>query len=293
MKLFIINCIKFFGIMIIICVSLYACIDYLNSKKSNDYISSLNKKAIFVGDSHMQCGINDAVIANGINFSQDAESYYFTFQKLEKILALNKEIKTIYLGFSYHNLSSYYDDYIFGKENLEISSRYFFILPPAEKRKFMIYNSDNEILYFNKIIVKGILNIRDKKNNYSFFGGYQNNFYEVGSKKKSMDKRIKNQFFKNDTITRFSEINLSYLDKIMELCKRENKDLIVLNTPLDSYYKSKIPQEYVYKYNQIIESKKLKVIDFNAVAFKNNDFLKDGDHVSKKGAILISKMLNN
>lgn len=58
--------------MIITSVYFFVCIDYLNSKKSNDYRSCNDKKAIFVGDSHMQCGINDAVINNRINFSKNA-----------------------------------------------------------------------------------------------------------------------------------------------------------------------------------------------------------------------------
>ena len=62
--------------MIISSVSFYAYIENPNSKESNDYISSLNKKAIFVGDSHMQFGINGAVITNGINLSQKNEYYY-------------------------------------------------------------------------------------------------------------------------------------------------------------------------------------------------------------------------
>lgn len=45
--------------------------------------------------------------------------------------------------------------------------------------------------------------------------------------------------------------------------------------------------------NQIIENKKHKFMNFNAIAFKNNNLLNDGNYVSKKGAILISKMLNN
>lgn len=45
--------------------------------------------------------------------------------------------------------------------------------------------------------------------------------------------------------------------------------------------------------NQIIENKKHKFMNFNAIALKNNDLLNDGNYVSKKGAVLISKMLNN
>ena len=75
--------------------------------------------------------------------------------------------------------------------------------------------------------------------------------------------------------------------------EQNNIDLIVLNTPLDPYYKSKIPQKFLDKYNQIIETQKLRVIDFHNLKFRKNDFIKDGDYVSVEGSLLISKFLNN
>ena len=293
MNFFLIKCIKFFGILRIISCCLYGCLDYLNSKKLNDYISSIDKKSMFIGDSHIQNGINDELITDGINFSQNGESYYFSYQKLKKIIALNKQVKTIYLGFSYHNLSSYYDDYVFGKYNNEISSRYFFILPASEKEKFIKCNLSDEMLYFKKIFEKGTVNVLRKKNKYSFLGYYQNGFHNVESQKSSMDKRIQLQFFNETKIANFSEVNIIYLNKIIALCKENNKDLIVLNTPLDAYYKNNIPRQYIDRYNQIIETQKLRVIDFHNLKFQKNDFIKDGDHLSVKGSLLISNFLNN
>ena len=279
--------------MLIIGFCFYECIDYLNSKKINNYISSIDKKFVFVGDSHIQNGINDELINNSINFSQNGESYYFSYQKLKKVIALNKQVKTVFLGFSYHNLSSYYDDYIFGKFNNEIASRYFFILPMSEKIKFIKCNLGNEMLFLKNIFEKGIVNVIRKKDRYSFLGYYQNGFQNVQSRKISMDKRIRLQFFNETKIANFSTVNINYLNKIIVLCKQNKIDLIALNTPLDPYYKSKIPQKFLDKYNQIIETQKLSVIDFHNLKFRKIDFIKDGDHVSTEGSLLISKFLNN
>lgn len=293
MRFFLIKCFKFFGILLIIGFCFYGCIDYLNSKKINDYISLIDKKFVFIGDSHIQNGINDELINSGINFSQNGESYYFSYQKLKRIIALNKMVKTVFLGFSYHSLSSYYDDYVFGKYNNEISSRYFFILPASEKVKFIECNLGDEMLFLKNIFEKGIVNVIRQKDKYSFLGYYQNGFHNVQSRKTSMDKRIHLQFFNETKIADFSNVNINYLNKIIVLCKQNNIDLIVLNTPLDPYYKSKIPQKFLDKYNQIIETQKLRVIDFHNLKFRKNDFIKDGDHVSVEGSLLISKFLNN
>ena len=37
--------------------------------------------------------------------------YYFSYFKLKNILEENPNVRTVYLGFSYHNLSSHYDEY--------------------------------------------------------------------------------------------------------------------------------------------------------------------------------------
>ena len=224
MKLFLLHFFKFFGILIVISLCGFKAIDCLNAMRFEKYIGSLRQEAIFVGDSHIQSAINDALIANVVNLSQNGEPYYFTYYKLKKIVASKKtKIKTIYLGFGYHNLSSYRDDFTFGKYNHDISARYFFILPTSEREKFIGYNKSNMPLYFKKIVENGLVNIFRKKEKFSFLGYYQNGFVNMASQKKSMNKRLERQFYNDTTVADFSKINILCESRVKRLSLKKRK----------------------------------------------------------------------
>jgi hypothetical protein len=106
-----------------------------------------------------------------------------------------------------------------------------------------------------------------------------------------MDKRAIQQYYIHDTLRGFSEINITYLQKIIELCKNENVELVVLNTPLHPYYKNKIPKKFIDKYNELIINNSLKQIDFSGLDLSDSCFIPDGDHVSERGATITSNYL--
>ncbi|MEE9573135.1 MAG: hypothetical protein V3W20_08820, partial [Candidatus Neomarinimicrobiota bacterium] len=85
----------------------------------------------------------------------------------------------------------------------------------------------------------------------------------------------------------------SYLLKIIDLCDKNKVELITLNTPLHSYYKNKIPMEYLRKYNEIISQNRIVSINFYELFLDDYCFIPDGDHVSEKGSILTSNYFNN
>jgi hypothetical protein len=283
--------ILFSGLMGVL-IFTFLLLNYYNNKKFIEYKLSPNITFLFIGDSHIQKAIDAKLIKTTVNISQSSESFYYSYYKLDKILKNNPVIKTIYLGFSYHSLSSYYDDFVYGKYSKNISSRYFFILPLSEKFKLFKYNFRNLPIYIKEVNKYGIMNMLKKGNNYSFLGQYENDFENVSALQKSMDKRLLLQFYTNDKLNSFSEFNISYLNKIIDLCDKNNVDLITLNTPLHHYYRSKIPMEYLKKYNEIIRQNHIVSIDFGELVLNDSCFIPDGDHVSQKGVILTTNYFN-
>jgi hypothetical protein len=110
--------------------------------------------------------------------------------------------------------------------------------------------------------------------------------------KSSMEKQIYLQYYANKGLNNFSEINLSYLPKIINLCKEIKIDLVILNTPLQPYYKSKIPIIYINKFNEIVNTHNLNVFDFSVLTYSDSCFMPDGAHLSVKGAYLLTQELN-
>ncbi|GER60168.1 hypothetical protein ULMA_22760 [Patiriisocius marinus] len=256
-------------------------------KKSNYYKIESDITDIYIGDSHIRQAVVDSLLSNSQNIALDSESLYFTYYRLKKIFESENDIETVYLGFSYHTLSDYYDDYIYGEFSNSTSPKYFFLLPFSEQKKMLYLNRKNNY-------VKGLIkNVYKPILNNSKFGGYSNVFMNTKSIKSSMDKRINLQYYTENKINQFSQINLLYLEKIINLSIINNFKLIIVNTPLDSYYKAKIPIEYIDKYDSVISKYDLPLIDFCNITFDENQFIPDGDHLSKEGALKMTKELIN
>lgn len=82
--------------------------------------------------------------------------------------------------------------------------------------------------------------------------GFTNPFDGTQAVKLSMDKRILFQHYKNEELNPFSEINISYLEKIINFCKTKGIALTALNSPVHHYCFNLVHDEYKRKLNEIL-----------------------------------------
>lgn len=267
-------------------------ISYTNKLYINNPIKiESNVSTIYIGDSHIELAIDDRIIPNSKNFATSSESFYFSYFKLKILLKNNPFIKKVYLGFSYHNLSNYYDKFIYGNYAPVIAPKYFFLLPFNEQSKIFYWNKYDLLPFMISVTKCGIHKII--YNYYhSYRGGYSNNFTSTMAANSSIDARINFQFYNSNGLNPFSKINIYYFSKIVALCKSKNVDLYALNTPLNNYYIKKVPLEYKIKLNKIIVNEQVKYIDLSNLKFEKKFFIPDGDHVSKLGAEATSHELS-
>jgi hypothetical protein len=282
-KLFLKKISLFFSISILGLILISFLLNFKNKALLNNYKVPGNVNTLFIGDSHIMQGINDSMIPNSINLSLNSESYYYSYYKIKAIVTNNPSIKNIFLGFSYHCLSSYYEDQEFGKYSKDVSTTYFFIMPFSEQIRLIAVNYSELPAFFRNMLIKGLYP--------SYLGKYQNDFKRTCAQDSSMDKRILFQFYKSGNVTQFSTINLYYLNKIVTYCRHQKINLTLLNTPEHTYYKKKIPLQFINKYNQVVSKYRIPVIDFHELDLSDSCFIPDGDHVSEKGAMIISKKL--
>jgi len=247
-----------------------------------------NITEIYIGDSHIRHSIDDSIIENGKNVALNSESYYFSYYKLKQILG-NEEIRNVTLGFSYHNLSSYYDRFIFGDYSKSVSPPYFYILPFKEQLKLIFINGTDFhfVVDLIKIGFKMLLS-KDKP----YIGNFINRFSNTSAVKSSMDKRIDFQYYNDGKLNGFSELNLEYLEKIIHLCNKNKVKLSLMNTPLFDYYESKVPEEFKTKLQYFIDNNQINHIDLSKELTSKIYFIPDGDHLSSDGANILSKKLN-
>ncbi|MEO7445686.1 MAG: hypothetical protein ABIT96_13070 [Ferruginibacter sp.] len=254
--------------------------------KTKSFQINDNITEVFIGDSHIQGTIKDSLLPRGINIGNSGESYYLSYFKLVKLLGSNANIQKVYLGFSYHNISGYYYDFVYGKFSSSVVPSYYYILPANEQMKLLVYNYKT-LPAFLKNSIKSAADIL--RNRVAFEGGYINIFDSSRADRKSMDKRINFQFYKEGEIYPFSSLNLDYLNKISALCKEHHVELILVSTPLHPYFLNKIPVEYIRKYDSIIYNGNYHVIDLHRMLKHDDEFIPDGDHVSVKGAMLTTR----
>jgi len=273
--------IPFLAVIFIWCFFIFYVSNNVNYKIDNK-VSTL-----FIGDSHFQKGIADSLLIGSENLAATSESFYFSYYKLKKILEHNEQIKNVYLGFSYHSLSNYYDKFISGEYSQSISPKYFYMLPFSEKCKLVYWNLYAFPQYTREIIKTG--NYLLSTDNVFISSGYSNKYHNTKASIKSMNKRFKFQYYTNNCLNDFSNTNIIYLKKIVTLCKENQIKLTIINMPLHSYYKNKISQNYIDKYNNIIDDYSLKVLDLNNINFSDSSFIPDGDHLSAEGACCFTR----
>lgn len=284
----IISFLIFFGVFVAFSFIIFS---FLVNKKAKNFVVESNIEKVFIGDSHIQKDINDFYINNAINIGERAEATYYSFYKLKYLLENNSNIKQVYLGFSYHNLSSYYNPFVKGKYSLTTAPKYFYLLPNSKKIALLLENCYH-VSFYKSIVKSGIEILKDKRKPYK--GGYINKYQNTRVNKKIIDKRISFQYFDSKgSLNGYSDLSIEYLLKIKELCKNNKVDFYIINTPLHHYYKAKVPAKFINKFDALIRENNIKEINGNSEDYIDSDFIPDGDHLSKEGAIIFSKYLNN
>ena len=70
----------------------------------NIFELSKGTKILIIGDSHVECAINDDLFENSINFAQSGDNYMYSFTKLKAFKENNPDLKQVILSYSYFNI---------------------------------------------------------------------------------------------------------------------------------------------------------------------------------------------
>ena len=187
----------------------------------------------------------------------------------------------------YHNMSSYFDDYIYGNIFRHFIHRYLGVLTLNDYFKIATKNPKNITGFSTKILQNGSETIFKKK--CELYGSFPEEKMMETLERENIQKRIKSQYYKNNDVAPLSEINLHYLNKIIALCKEREIDITILSTPIHKEYKREIPEGYINIYNDFIQRNQLKLYDFSDLNLPDSCFLPDADHVNYYGSIVTTQ----
>lgn len=250
---------------------------------------TISKKNIVIGDSNTRWSVDDKILSSYSNYSTGGEVYLFAYRKL-KLITSNNKIDTLLLSFGPHNIinNMWWDD----SEGTPLNNRMpaFFKDFSGEEHLDFIFNTPRNYL-------KSILKIG--KSEITNFFIFQNN-------KNQANRNYKLGFYlpnpQNETqhIPKFygyqspkiTEIEIKYLNKIIEECKAKNIYLVLIQPPknyLREDFKNYMQKEF-YDYYQKHYSH-IDFLDFSLLKLPPHAYW-DVMHVDIVGAEYFSSFLN-
>jgi len=277
---------------LLVATTLVVVVIYFSHKLNNPEIYKLKQPIdlVIIGDSHLQCGLEDTLIENSINVSNSADSYLFTYIKIKRLVEHNRGIRNIILGYSSHNLELSMDNWNFRDENLKNKTAQYFFLMGWDEVKFLAGRNPfafaRGIIQFPKIKFATISSLSKKSDVLDIGVGNHQRLTEIIYNWKGYDK------VKNDSVTEctLSESQNIYLNKIIDLCKFHRIELVLVSTPLHSTYPNR-DQGCAKKYHTV-NLENIPWYDFTYLDLADSLFA-DHEHLNQNGAIVFSKHLKS
>jgi hypothetical protein len=268
-------------------LSLFAAVMALNRNAIGNCRLAPGVDSVIVGDSHTAWAIDAAGIAGVQNISHNAEGYKYTYAKLRHLLHAEPGVRRVYVGFSFHNLSSYYDDYIVGPTFRFFVERYLSVLSLADYVELVRNDLRHAPELFIRVVRNGFSS--GLRGECTLYGRFADEPMTAVFNLASTEKRIGEQYFERGNVRGKSQLNVEYLGKLIELARQAGVELVMLNTPLHSEYLRRVPREFREAYEKYVRDHDLLVFDFGDLQLTDTEFLPDGDHTNYRGAALASR----
>lgn len=254
---------------------------------------SSKKNILVLGDSAPECAINDKIFKRSINFSAPAESYYYSYLKLKKILEVNQAIDTILLSFSPHNI---FDNTWFASQgNIKHNFCRYYPFMSRNDFRFLLESHPKSVIYsLRPIFLQFLKNIfrRVSRENVLQLGGFTSldlDRLEDALQSLKEGVEIKNYRLPNDLLP--TNVEVIYLNKIAQLCGKRNVKLILINLPkrvelLNNKRYGMVEFDKVYNTDFI----QLEYFDFSNFSMQD-EMYSDLLHLNKKGSSYFSNFL--
>lgn len=268
----------FITILIVVLTTSYFVIYNFYKKRFSEI--KLHKHNLIIGDSNLRWSLNDSILSSYTNFAHGGETTLFSYTKL-KIISKHNKIDTLILGFSPHNYISneWWNDS--GYSTVENRMASFFFNYTLEDHKNMIYEvTRNYFLGLSNIGKTAIQGEYTSEHAYKRFGSYE-----------PVPGKSNKESNKYDNVKKYTEIEYLYLNKIIELCKKQNIHLILLQPPKDTgnpFYKNYNSGLFYERYHKNYNN--IDFLNFSKLPVSQNYFW-DIMHLNKSGSIYFSQFL--
>ena len=245
-----------------------------------------NADYFVTGSSFLEHAIDPSLHQGIENICTSAEPYYLTFLKLEKLFEKKIKPKTLLLGFSPHNLSSFNERKLSDPywKNTFFYKAYPWLLDFLKFDNLEVNHEQLFSIYFKNMC------LRPKLNHINFYGGYKN---VQGNHLNNAQEVINFHFYHHEKPLGISDICLNYLDSIISLCQTNQITPILVNAPVHRSYKEKIPEKFTQQFDSLSQAYKLngvQVLKLDTLQLSDNCFY-DSNHLNQTGAQMFTPVL--
>ena len=251
------------------------------------------KNILVLGDSAPECAINDKIFKKSVNFSAPAESYYYSYLKLKKILETKQAVDTVLLSFSPHNI---FDNTWFASQsNIQHNFCRYYPFMSRNDFRFLLESHPKSVIYsLRPIALQFLKNIfrRVLGDNVLQIGGFTSldlDRLEDALQSLKAGKAIKDFRLPKDLYP--TNVEIVYLNKILQLCNEKQVKLILINLPKRVEllrHKRYGMEEFQKVYNT--EFSQLDYFDFSSFSMEDEMYA-DLLHLNKKGSSYFSNFL--
>lgn len=266
----------------------------IKTKIDNGKYFSLSPDAscIILGHSHPECAFNDSLIDHFQNVAQSAESYFYTYLKLKKLLKNNPQVKTVLVEYTNNQLTLEMNRWTWGDKYLENQFPKYAAVMQSDDLKLLLQHNANSLFQSLSVAVKMNLfflagNCRNYIK-YNTWGGY---LYLEKQNKNFIKKEKEKIGVASNSSSPISWINIEYLQKIIHLCKINKVAIFLVRSPLNPLYEGTNNE---MQYQQILHEKLAgtPLLDFKDFPLPSNAF-GDVEHLNYRGAKIFSVYFNH
>jgi hypothetical protein len=218
-----------FAFLLILCSAiLLGLVNYVFINSNLKVDSKINKIAI--GDSQMECALNDSNLITLKNYSGSATSFFYSYIKLKTLKTSNNQIDSVYLGLNIRSLEFDKDIKWVNNEDILYSKRLYFPFFTWNEYSYLCFNYSfykviltlpKELMKLSSKLIKGLTITNE-------FGGFLvNERNELETEKKILLKKGK----VNLSFDSMANNEKAYLFKIIKYCDDNKIKLFLVITP--------------------------------------------------------------
>jgi hypothetical protein len=238
---------------------------------------------LILGDSHTKYAIDDSQLQHAINFSNDADSYYYSYLKLKAIKRKNRQIDTLLLAFSPHNLErSTENKWLLNSAYIKSRFRFYHNLMSVDDLRDLIELRAKDVMLNVPSIITYPIHVLRKGD--KLYGGYSH----LDHDNLQAEIKRKSNTPKSDSTYENAELEMKFLNKMIAFCDLEGIKLILLDTPI--YFSEETHESF----SNLFRANYSNVQFLDMCNFKmQSDCFGDLTHLNAKGAQLFSSYMNS